>query len=184
QQWVVVLTVFRNNQMCIATANDLSDSRKNICTSSPCCNTLNPVTGSGTRPSGDGPDYMAESSAPVCSASSDETGRWRNKARCSARGDFDVRRRWDGSNMTPVSPSDQFIEAIAEAVARKLGAMSTSDHNTALMSVKVAAKHLDRTEASVRGLISSGQIPQKIVKRISGRVFLLRSELDKWIEAQ
>jgi len=90
--------------------------------------------------------------------------------------------------MTPPGVSAAFevlVQAIAEAVARKLASRipgASSDQK--LMSVKQAAEYLGRTPSSVRGLISTGDIPDPVVKRIGSRVFLLKRELDAWISAQ
>lgn len=84
-----------------------------------------------------------------------------------------------------MTPSDALVDAIADAVARRLaGSIAAPVADQRLLNTKAAAKYLGRTEASVRGLIQSGEIPQSIVRRFSGRLFLEKRELDKWIDAQ
>jgi hypothetical protein len=85
-----------------------------------------------------------------------------------------------------IDPFMALADAIADAVLRKMDgrALPGQADISALMPIPVAAKYMGRTTSSVRGLIATGQIPQKIVKRIGSRVFLLRRELDKWIDAQ
>jgi excisionase family DNA binding protein len=92
---------------------------------------------------------------------------------------------------TPASPEvtqafEVLVDAIAEAVARKLAGRlpDGGSSNQKLMSVRQAAEYLGRTPSSVRGLIGSRDIPEPVVKRIGGRVFLLKRELDAWISAQ
>lgn len=84
------------------------------------------------------------------------------------------------------APLDPLIEAIVEGVSRRILAKigSGSPRDQKLMSVKEAAGHLGRTASSVRGLIASGDIPAPVIKRIGSRVYLLKRELDAWIDAQ
>lgn len=89
----------------------------------------------------------------------------------------------------PVRNSDPFAalaDAIADAVLRKMDgrAIPSQSDIAALMPIPAAAKYMGRTTPSVRGLIATGQIPQKIVKRIGSRIFLVRRELDRWIDEQ
>lgn len=80
--------------------------------------------------------------------------------------------------------TDALVDAIADAIARRMGPFATAPADQRLMSVKAAAKYLCRTEASVRAMISGGEIPAAVVRRFSGRVFLEKRELDRWIDAQ
>jgi len=83
-----------------------------------------------------------------------------------------------------VTPTDPFIEAIAEAVAKRLSIIMKPPADQKLIGVKEAAPYMGRTAPSLRGLIASGEIPAKCIKRIGSRVFLVKPELDAWIDAQ
>lgn len=84
--------------------------------------------------------------------------------------------------MTPIDP---LVDAIAEAVARRLlSGTNAPVVDQRLLNIKSAAKYLCRTESSIRGMISGGEIPRGIVRRFSGRLFLEKKELDRWIDAQ
>lgn len=83
-----------------------------------------------------------------------------------------------------MTPSDPFIEAIAEAVARKLAGMMKPPVDQKLIDIKEAARYMGRTAPSLRGMIASDEVPKKCIKRIGSRVFLVKPELDAWIDAQ
>lgn len=84
-----------------------------------------------------------------------------------------------------MTPTDALVDAIAEAVVRRMAAIAPATQiDQRLINVKTAAKYLCRTEASVRGMIISGEIPSRVVRRFSGRVFLEKRQLDAWVDAQ
>jgi len=83
-----------------------------------------------------------------------------------------------------VTATDVLVEAIADAVYKKIAVLMPATGEQRLMPIPEAAKYLGRTGPSLRGLIANGEIPQKCVKRVGGRVFLAKRELDQWIAAQ
>jgi hypothetical protein len=74
------------------------------------------------------------------------------------------------------TPGDTLIEAIADAVARKLERMAGMQQR--LMDVKDAAKYLGMTEDALRHK-AGVDIP---CVRIDGRLRFDRRELDRWID--
>jgi excisionase family DNA binding protein len=77
---------------------------------------------------------------------------------------------------------DALIDAIAERVAERLRAGSSSESGTVrprLLSVAQAAQYLGRSRESVEHLIAAGKIP---TVRIDRRVFLDLIDLDRLIE--
>lgn len=80
-------------------------------------------------------------------------------------------------------------DSIAEAVVKKLverGLVMTGTNQTRqkMLDIKQAAEYMSRSASSVRHMVLGGQIPARVVKRFGKRVFLMREELDKWLEAQ
>jgi excisionase family DNA binding protein len=76
----------------------------------------------------------------------------------------------------------QFIDALADAVAAKVIAQIANSHPSQgrLMTVADAASYLGRSKQAIYHLIHSGAIP---IKRQGTRVFIDRVELNKWIDA-
>jgi excisionase family DNA binding protein len=75
------------------------------------------------------------------------------------------------------SAGDSFIEAIADAVARRLERMAGMRQR--LMDVHDAAKYLGMTENAIREKASAGELPYI---RIDGRLRFDRREIDRWID--
>lgn len=75
---------------------------------------------------------------------------------------------------------DNILDAIADRVAGKLrGQTDTTKIKPRLFSVPQAALYLNRSENSVRHLISTGVLSEV---RLDGRVFLDVHDLDRAIE--
>lgn len=83
-----------------------------------------------------------------------------------------------------MTATDVLVEAIADAVYKRISSLIPAGGEQRLMPIPEAAKYLGRTGASLRGLIANGEIPQACVKRVGSRVFLAKRELDQWIAAQ
>lgn len=78
------------------------------------------------------------------------------------------------------------LEVMTDAVAaRVIERMNSrgSEGEPALLSVKDAGRYIGRTGPALRAMITTGEIPETIVKRIGPRVFLTRKGLDAWIKA-
>ena len=82
-----------------------------------------------------------------------------------------------GSNFVTPSAGDTLIEAIAEAVARKLERMAGMQQR--LMDVHDAARYLGMTENAIREKASASELP---CVRIDGKLRFDKRELDRWID--
>lgn len=79
---------------------------------------------------------------------------------------------------------DDLVDAIAEAVVAKMGERKGPAVEPKLLSIKQAAPYLARTEAALRAMIASGELPEAVIKRVGSRVFLVKRTLDDWVNAQ
>jgi excisionase family DNA binding protein len=73
---------------------------------------------------------------------------------------------------------DRLLEVLAEKLAAKLS-QEPSRLYPRLMTIDQAAVYLGRTREAVQHLVSSGKVP---TVRADRRVFLDRSDLDRWID--
>ena len=73
---------------------------------------------------------------------------------------------------------DRLLEALAEKLASKLS-QDPSHLYPRLLTVDQAAVYLGRTREAIQHLVASGKVP---TVRADRRVFLDRSDLDKWID--
>ena len=81
--------------------------------------------------------------------------------------------------------TDEFVETLTDQIAEKLATkMSQATANKKLLSIKDAGGYLGRSPNTIRNMIATGEIPPHVLRHFSNRTFLLKSELDKWIEAQ
>jgi hypothetical protein len=71
------------------------------------------------------------------------------------------------------------IEAIATAVAGKLGTPENGKVRPRLLSIDQGGEYLSRSAHSIRHLIKAGKLP---VVKIDGRIFLDIRDLDRAIE--
>jgi excisionase family DNA binding protein len=83
----------------------------------------------------------------------------------------------DTKNSGGHSAGDSFIEALADAVARRLETMVGMRQR--LMDVHDAAQYLGMTENAIREKASAGDLPYI---RIDGRLRFDRREIDRWID--
>lgn len=77
---------------------------------------------------------------------------------------------------------DALLDILADKIATRLQSPSAQPP-AKLLSVKEAAGRMGTSIASIRHLISSGSIPQKILRRFGRRVLLDREEFDRWLNA-
>lgn len=80
-------------------------------------------------------------------------------------------------NLSGSSVGDALIEAIAEAVARKLDRIAGM--NQRLMTVEGIAEYLGMTENAVREKVAAHELP---CVRIDGKLRFDRREIDRWID--
>jgi excisionase family DNA binding protein len=79
-----------------------------------------------------------------------------------------------------MTPTDNLVEAIAEAVVRRLRDLPTSNEvQPRLLTVEQAAQYLGRSANGIRHLINEGKL--RTVK-LDQRVFLDIHDLDETIE--
>lgn len=80
-----------------------------------------------------------------------------------------------------MSAAEQFIDAIADAVARRLESKLAQSHGTGrrLFTVDEAAEYLGYTPAAIRHMVAKDQLPSVRVGR-SLRFDI--ADLDRWIE--
>jgi excisionase family DNA binding protein len=71
------------------------------------------------------------------------------------------------------------LDALADAIAKRVLARLHHGEESRLLSVKEAAVYIGRTEKSLRYLIAGGAIP---AVREGARIHLDRADLDNWIE--
>lgn len=87
-----------------------------------------------------------------------------------------------------MSELDGLVKAIARELAAELmpllSQQTTATAEPMLLTLHEAARYLSRSQSSLRSMISSGEIPERVVRRIGRRVYLKRGELDHWIAAQ
>lgn len=84
---------------------------------------------------------------------------------------------------------EQILDALAEAVADRVAqrlkmAAPEPVSDRRLLDIRSAAVYLSRSQSTIRHMITAGDLPPSTVKRIGRRVFLMRTELDRWLEAQ
>jgi excisionase family DNA binding protein len=79
---------------------------------------------------------------------------------------------------------DPLAEAIAGLLWEKLQQRFSSRENTELLSVPAAAKRLSISKTKLHSMISAGDIPAKLVRRIGRRTLIVASELERWVSAQ
>ena len=80
--------------------------------------------------------------------------------------------------VTKANVLDGLVEAIADAVARKI-ISGQEKREVRLLSVDEAARYIGRTPVAVRHMIAKKQLT--CVRR-DGRVQLDRADLDTWVE--
>ena len=81
--------------------------------------------------------------------------------------------------------SKEFISALAkQLVAEMSQSTGLGSADKKLLSIKDAGGYLGRSSNTISNMIASGEIPPHVLRHFSNRTFLLKSELDKWIEAQ
>lgn len=84
-------------------------------------------------------------------------------------------RRLEGA----ATPTDAFIDAIAEKVVEKLGERSEPSGGVVWLTVEQAAKHIQRDYREVYRMIREGEIPSH---RASERyIRIAQRELDEWL---
>lgn len=84
-------------------------------------------------------------------------------------------------------PTDAFIEAIADAVCKRLRPLLedvAKPVQQKLLSTKAAATYMGRSRSTVLSMITKETIPPIAVKRIGRNFFLVREHLDRWLNAQ
>lgn len=80
-----------------------------------------------------------------------------------------------------MTPTDHFVDAIADAVARRLEGKFAEQHGTGrrLLTVDEAAEYLGYTPAAIRHMVAKGQLP---AVRNGRTVRFDVVDLDCWIE--
>jgi excisionase family DNA binding protein len=87
------------------------------------------------------------------------------------------------SHLDPLQP---LAEAIAERVWAQLQQrLSDMDAGSVqLLSIPEAARRIGIKKTKMHELVSSGEIPAKLTRRIGRRVLIVASELERWASAQ
>lgn len=77
-------------------------------------------------------------------------------------------------------------DAIAERVwARLQDKLSARDSESVhLIGVPEAARRLGIKKTKMHQMIASGEIPEKLTRRIGRRLLVVSAELDRWVSAQ
>ena len=78
-----------------------------------------------------------------------------------------------------MTPNEQFIQDVAEAVAQKMAHLVGRKSERRLLDLEGAAEYLSRTIRSIRHLIDKGVIPRVIM---DGRVYIDIRDLDRIID--
>ena len=77
------------------------------------------------------------------------------------------------------STGNSGLDALADAIARRVLAHLDQSRGARLLTVDDAAKYIGRTPKALRHMIANGTVP---AIREGGRVHLDRADLDRWIE--
>lgn len=77
-------------------------------------------------------------------------------------------------------------QQIAKEVVRLLKeeglVIQNGSQQAPVMSVKEAAKYLNRSVTNIREMIASGAIPHHVHRKFGSRTMLIRAELDRWLK--
>ena len=80
--------------------------------------------------------------------------------------------------------TDELAEKVAQRVLAALNGKSLGGADRKLLDIKQAALYISRSSSTLRHLIASGEIPPSVLKRFGRRIYLVKTELDRWLDAQ
>lgn len=80
--------------------------------------------------------------------------------------------------------TDELAERVAQRVLAALNGKNLGGAERKLLDIKQAALYMSRSTSTVRHQIATGTIPASVLKRMGRRIYLSKTELDRWLEAQ
>ena len=84
-------------------------------------------------------------------------------------------------NQDPLEP---LSKAIADRVWAHLEERLTGHDGPRLISIPDAAARLGVKRTKVYDMIATGELPQKVIRKVGRRTLVISSELDRWIAAR